>query len=345
MARRSRHGEGTWYPDRVNGRYVAKYRGHKAYAKPNTIEGAKLTLEALRRKYGRNDYSPAKGSVDDYLRDWLDTLQGVEASTKVSYAGHVNHHISPLIGTIPVVDLRPSDVRALIADRLAAGLSAATVRRIHSTLHAALGQGVRERTLHDNAAHGVTLPKVEEKLVPAMTEADAEAIRGAVKGTFLEALVELLLGSGLRLGEALGLNQDDVKGRVVWVRKTKGRKRAVAISEDAAAALAEHIAELKVRGPEEPVFFGPRSGRRLNGWTVTHAFPRILQDAGLARLNPHGTRHGVATMLLAQGVPMKHVSEQLGHRSITTTDRFYAHVAPEHLQGEVQLLNRRKKAE
>jgi site-specific recombinase XerD len=342
MPSRHRRGDGSFYRDRTNKRWVAKYRSHKVYAQPNTEDGAKASLEDLRRQYGRADYEPAKGTLDDYLRDWLATLQGVEPSTKVSYAGHINLHISPLLGSIPVAQLRPIDVRRLVADRIAAGLSASTVRRIHSTLHAALAQGVRERTLTDNAAHGVTLPKVEENLVEAMTETDADAIRAAVRGTFLETLVELLLGSGLRVGEALGLDQGDVKGQVVMVRRTKGRKRAVAISADAAEALAAHIAAAKVRGAHEPVFLAPRSGGRLRGTTVSHAFPKMLLNAGLARLNPHGTRHGVATMLLAKGAPMKFVSEQLGHRSITTTDRYYAHVAPEHLQETVGLLNRRK---
>lgn len=344
MARRRarRHGEGSSYFDHTHRRWIAKYRGHKVYAKPNTEDGAKAELEDLRRKYGRAEYDPAKGSTDEYLRDWIATLQGVEESTRVSYAGHINKHISPLIGSIPVANLRTIDVRRMIATLAASKLSASTVRRIHSTLHAALAQGVRERTLLDNVAHGVTLPKVEDHLVDAMTEQDADAIRAAVKGTYLEALIELLLGSGLRLGEALGLNQGDVKPTHVMVRKSKTRKRAVAISEDASDALSRHVAALTVRGADEPVFFGPRSGGRLRGTTVSHAFPKMLLNAGLARLNPHGTRHGAATMMLAKGAPMKFVSEQLGHRSITTTDRFYAHVAPEHLQETVNLLNRKR---
>jgi site-specific recombinase XerD len=260
----------------------------------------------------------------------------------VSYAGHINRHISPLIGSIPVSSLRPTDVRRLISQLANSDLSPSTVRRIHSTLHSALAQGVRERTLVDNPAHGVTLPKPEQRLIEAMTENDADAIRGAVRGTFLETLVELLLGSGLRLGEALGLDQGDVTGRVVMVHRTKGRKRAVSISQDAADALSAHISMLPVRGPHEPVFWGPRSGQRLRGSTVSHSFPKMLLDAGLARLNPHGTRHGVASMMLAQGTPMKVVSVQLGHRSITTTDAYYAHISPEHLDDAVQGLNRRK---
>lgn len=340
--RRHRRGEGSYFRDRTLKRWVAVYRGHKVYAKPNTEESAKSTLEDLRRRYGRSEYSPAKGSVDDYLRDWISTYQGIEPSTRVAYVGHINKHISPLIGSIPVSDLRPSDVRRMIATLTKSDLSASSVHRIHSTLHNALEQGVRERTLLENVAHGVSLPKPEERLIEAMTETDADAIRRAVEGTFLSTLVELLLGSGLRLGEALGLNQGDVHEGYVMLRRSKTRLRAVQISEDASQVLHQHIAALSVRGKDEPVFFGPRSGKRMNGSTVSHAFPKMLLDAGLARLTPHGTRHGAASMLLARGIPMKVVSEQLGHRSIQTTDKFYSHIAPTQLREAVSVLNRRK---
>ncbi len=340
---RRRRGDGSVYKDRTLDRWVAKRHGRKVYANPNTRLGALQALEDLRRRYP-DSINPASGTLDTYLRQWLDTLQGVRESTKVSYAIHIDRHISPLLGARLVSDLQSSDVRWLIKDRLDAGLSPSTVRRIHSTLHQALEQGVRERTLAENAAHGVSLPKVERSLIEAMTEDDADAIREAVKDTFLDALVTLLLGSGLRLGEALGLDQGDVQPERVIVRRTKGRQRAVAISQDASEALQAHISSLKVRGPREPVFFGPRSGKRLNGTTVSHSFPKMLLDAGLARLNPHGTRHGVASLLLAGGASMKEVSEQLGHRSVQTTDTFYAHISPIALRQNVQMLNRRRNA-
>lgn len=338
---RRRRGDGSVYRDKTLGRWVAKRRGRKVYASPNTKLAALQALEDLRRRYP-DHVTGHHGTLDEYLRQWLDTLQGVRESTRVSYAIHVDRHISPLLGARLVSDLTAADVRRLIADRLNAGLSPSTVRRIHSTLHQALEQGVRERTLSENAAHGVTLPKVERQLIEAMTPDDADAIREAVKGTFLETLVTLLLGSGMRLGEALGLDQGDVREGYVVVRRSKGRQHFKEISEDAAEALRLHIATLKVRGPREPVFFGPRSGKRLNGTTVSHAFPKMLLDAGLARLTPHGTRHGVASLMLGAGATLVDVQRQLDHKAITTTDRYYSHINREALRRNVALLNRRK---
>ena len=349
MPRRRHRGEGAVIHDRTHKRWVARFPlGHGHYIKKycRTELAAKQELEQLRRQYS-GDYDPATGTLDDYLAQWLRTLVNVRESTRVSYAGHINNHISPLLGGIQVARLRPADVRRLVADRVGAGLSPATVRRIHSTLHAALGQGVRERALSDNVAHGIPLPQVERPLIEAMSPDDADAIRAAVKDTYLEALVEVLLGSGLRVGEVLGLNQGDLRldaGQVI-VRISKTKQRAVDISDDAVEALRAHLIGLRVRGKDEPVFWGQRGAakrRRLRQQTVSHAFPRMLEQAGLQRLNVHGTRHGAASLLLAGGASMKEVSEQLGHKSVRTTDEFYAHIARGKLRENVKMLNRRK---
>lgn len=310
-----------------------------------TEQAAKVELERLQRAYGA-DVDPASGSLDRYLEAWLrDHGPSVRASTRVSYEGHVRMHISPLLGGIPVVRLRTTDVRRLIADRLDAGLSPATVRRIHSTLHAALEQGVKERSLVENVAHGVTLPRVEPKPIKAMTHEDAELIRDISRGTFIEALVDLLLGSALRLGEALGLNQGDVHLQVedpfVTLRTSKTTLRAVMISDDAAEALRSHLVRAKRRGPNEPLFIGPRSGHRLTTSTVSHALPRLLENAGVDRLTPHGLRHGAATIMLSEGTDLRFIQEQLGHKSYNLTAKTYAHVVPSVQRAAVRKLNRR----
>ena len=344
MPRRHR-GDGSVYRDRVNGTWWAAFplgNGRYKKARAPSERVARQELERLRRAYA-HDADPASGTLDAYLARWLSTLHDVREATRVSYAGHVNNHISPLLGGIHVSRLRPADVSRLVTDRLRAGLSPSTVRRIHSTLHAALAQGVRERSLPDNPAHNVRLPRSEEHLVEAMTEDAADQIRDAVAGTFLEPLVELLLGSGLRLGEALGLDQGDARGNVVMVRRSKTRQRAVVISDDAAEALRRHIAAAKVRGLQEPVFIGPRTGKRLRGSSALHAFQKALTAAGLPHYRLHDLRHGVASLMVARGVHMRVVSDQLGHSNPAFTARVYAHVAPAQIEEAVRLLNRRVK--
>ena len=318
-------------------------------ARAATKEAAQDELVKLLRLYGAGG-EPARQTLSAYLDDWLASHgPSVRASTRVSYAGHITNHIAPLLGGIMVGKLRPADVRRLIADRSAAGLSPATVGRIIATLHIALQQAVDDRAIVDNPADGVRLPRVEPKAVAALTPAGAEAIIGACSGpyAYLEPLVVVLLGSGMRLGEAVGLDWGDVRldGSFVLVRRTKTRIRSVSISDDAVTALRDHKRAAVRVGDAEPVFLSPRPPHhRLAGATVSHALPRALEAAGLPRLSPHGLRHGSASIMVAAGVHMRVVAEQLGHRNPALTAKVYAHVLPESQRDAVQALNRRRKA-
>ncbi len=359
MARkRGRRGRGSTYYDKANDTWVAvvstgtadgKRRRHKARAKDEDDADVQLA-RLLRATHAGVD--PAKGTLDHYMRDWLaDVRSTVRPPTYVSYAGHNRLHISPLLGGIPIVRLRPSDVRRLKADRLAADLSAATVGRILTTLRIALNQAVRDRLLPDNPATAVPLPRVEREPVEALTEERAQQVVDVVQGSLIDNLVVLLLGSGMRVGEALGLDWRDVdleQGFVI-VRRSKSQVRAVPVSDDAVEALRAEMGKTARYGPDEPVFLGERRSRktrqieRLRPDTVTHLFPRLLEQAGLPRMRIHDLRHGVATLLVARGAHMRVIAEPLGHRNPSLTAKTYAHVVPESQREAVGLLNRKRR--
>lgn len=375
MARRRRRGEGTVYAS--EGGWIASFplgirngRRVRKRVRCATQDEADDELERLRRTYGAGGI-PADGTLDEYLAAWLrDVRPTIAPSTFRSYSDHVKLHISPLLGGIPVAKLRSSDVRRLIADRLAATsnrrpaetpgrtpvddqarrpLSPSTVARIVTTLRIALEAGVRNDELTVNVAARVRLPRAAEHRVEPMTEADAEALVAAFAGHWLSPLVRLLAGSGLRLGEAVSLNQGDAfeEERFVRIRKSKTTIRAVPISADAAEAIRAAKAAAPRRGPREPLFFSPRGvdrnrGQRdrLKGASVSHAVPRVIEAAGLERLTPHGFRHGLATRLVSKGVHMRIVAGQLGHANPSLTARVYAHVVPQVQREAVALLDK-----
>lgn len=358
MARRGRRGEGTVYYSRTDRRWIARYpmgvvkgrRIAKRVKCPNE-RAARGALEQLRRTYG-SGIDPATGTLDEYLTGWLPAHRDVEPSTRRSYRDHVEKHISPLLGGIPVAKLRASDVDRLIDDRLAATsnrgrpYSPNTVRRIVTTLHIALQAAVDRGELPVNVAGQVKLPPVDEHLIPAMSGDEAERLLDATAGHWLEPLIVLLMGSSLRLGEAVSLYQGDCfpDAGYVTLRKSKTRLRSVPIGPDAAEAIREAKIAAPRRGPNEPLFFGPRSGEQLTGATVSHALPKLLERAGLPRVTPHGLRHGGASVLVAKGVHMRVIAEQLGHRNPALTAKVYAHVLPESQREAANLLPRRSKA-
>lgn len=306
--------------------------------------GARRELELLQRSYAQ-DADPARGTLDAYLADWLPAhARSIRESTRSSYETHIRLWISPLLGGIPLGRLKVGDVRRLVTDLEHRGKSAGYIHLIVRTLSVALQQAVDDRVIGDNATRGVRLPKIEREPVRPLTHGEAETILDTVAGTWLEHPVRVWLGSGLRRGEVLGLDQRDLvlDAGFVRVRISKTMVRAVPITDDAVDALRSAVHAAPRVGPKEPVFFAPRTGHRMRGDSVTHALPRILADAGLGHLTPHALRHGAATIMLADGASMRVISEQLGHRNPSMTAKVYAHVIPESQRTALRSLERRQ---
>lgn len=340
MPRRRAQGSGSVFYDRGARSWVALVslgsrngRRVRRKVRAHTEAAARAELDRLLRAY-RAGSSPASTTVDDYLHGWLEGHRHtIRASTAESYKGHVERHISPLLGGILVARLQAADVRRLISDRLSAGLSPATVGRIVTTLRIALNEAVHDQAIPYNAAAGVKLPRVVREPVRAATADDYARIREAVRGDELEALYVLLMGTGMRAGEACALDWRDLDldAGTVFIRqgKTPRAIRTVNLSGSVIMALRAHRAKAKRVGPMEPVFVGPRTGERLRTWTVSHAFPLLLKRAGLRRMRVHDLRHGFATRAITKGASLRTVADILGHSRPSITTDVYAHVVPE----------------
>lgn len=357
---RRRRGSGTVYPDPVRGGWVASLpvavrngKRVRKRARAGSEAEALLRLDELRLRWAPDREADAL-TLDDWLGSWLASVRStVRPATWTSYSGHVEQHIAPLLGGIRLRDLRPADVhrlqRELLAKTARRGgqkpdaehahpLSANTVARILTTLRIALAAAVREELVPANvAAMTGKLPRAERPQVEPMTDALLDRYLDAFRETWLGPLVRLLAGSGLRLGEALSLDQGDVEpdARFVRIRRSKTTIRAVPISPDAAEACKAALSACPVRGVREPLFWSPRPRRngrgrgRLDGGSVSHAVPEIATAAGLPRITPHGFRHGAATLLVSRGAHMRLIAAQLGHANPALTARIYAHVVPE----------------
>lgn len=334
------HASRTWVALVSMGSRGGKRVRRKARAR--TEREARYQLERMLRAYQPGG-NPATHTLDAFLQRWL-TEHGpnVSEATAVSYRGHVERHISPLLGGIIVARLQPADVRRLIADRLHAGLSPTTVGRIVTTLRIALNQAVADRVLPDNVAKSVKLPRVRREPVRAATADDYGRIREAVRGDPLEALYVLLMGTGMRVGEACDLDWRDVDldAGTVFIRrgKTPRAVRTVNLSQSVVMALRAHRARSKRYDPTEPVFLGPRAGERLRTWTVSHAFPRLLERHGLRRMRVHDLRHGFATRAISRGASLRTVADILGHSRPSITSDIYAHAIPEDQRQAVDIV-------
>ena len=211
----------------------------------------------------------------------------------------------------------------------------ATTRRRLSAFRSFYRWALREGLVGVSPAERLATPKAELS-VPRFLDVDeaCELVENPVQqGWFQDrnrAILEILYGSGIRVAEAASLNLVDVDLRalLVDVRQGKGRKqRRVPFGPPAADALKAWIAR---RGNRAGALFLNKDLNRLS----VRSMYRIVRDSGvrngLSGVHPHALRHSCATHMLAGGADLRAIQEQLGHASLSTTQR-YAHVSVEQL--------------
>ena len=248
-------------------------------------------------------------------------------------------------------EVRPAEVDALavrsfLAHLTRQGVGRRSQGRALAAVRSLLRFACREGALADNPAAGVRTPKHPRNLPRHLRPGEIEALLEAPgsDGPLQirdRALLELLYAAGLRVGELVSLDWQDIDlaGRVLRVLGKGGKERMVPFGRPAAAALRGWLAAWeKLRGGErppaamepEPVFLNHRGGR-LTDRSVRRLLDRYVERAALAAgVHPHTLRHTFATHLLEGGADLRAIQELLGHSSLATTQR-YTHLEVERL--------------
>jgi integrase len=169
-------------------------------------------IEALGNRAHGFVFDAGSNTVGEYLTRWLeDSVRGtVRVSTYEVHRHMIQPHIVPALGCLKLKDLNPAHVRALYREKLDSGLSATTVRKMHSILRKALKQAVLDGLIPRNVCDAVKPPKVERKEITPLDRQQAKALIEAASGDRLEALYVLAVHTGMREGELLGLKWEDV---------------------------------------------------------------------------------------------------------------------------------------
>lgn len=239
-------------------------------------------------------------------------------------------------------------LRAWLAHLAATGASRATLARRGASVRELFAWTTRTgRTPTDPAAR-LASPRVDRTLPTVLSVDAARALVDHALALADDedppsvrawAAVELLYATGVRVGELVGADTDDVDRteRTLRVLGKGGKERVVPFGVPAARALERWLA---VR----PALAGPRSGAALlvgdrgGRWDqrqVRTTVHRLAAGAGVPDLAPHALRHTTATHLLAGGSDMRSVQEVLGHASLTTTQR-YTHVTADRLRSSFE---------
>lgn len=286
--------------------------------------------------------------------------------TVVGYETNVHRHIAPRLGDIALARLTRADVQRLVNDLAVGGLAARTVRYAHAVLRAALTDAVDHGFVVANVAARVKLPAIARQEARPLTDEQVGLVLAAVRGHRLEALYTLVLALGPREAELCGLRWRDVdleRGRVtiaqqvyraagrLHTRATKShRNRPLVLPPVAVEALRRHrerLADERLladdRWQEHGLVFPssrgtplqPRNLLRHFQETITRINTRregearragVAPPAPLPRWTFHELRHTAASLMLAQGIPLKVVQEILGHSQLSLTADTYSHL-------------------
>lgn len=375
MPRRRGNGEGTIY-QRKNGTWAGLLTiGRDENGKLKRLSFSGRTRKEVAEKLAKAKaelqqgtfVEPNKLTLGDWLDVWLKEYKKPTLRPEVfdTYEMIIRVHLKPALGSVLVQALRPEMVQRLYNEKAASGLSPATVRKIHQVLHGALKQAVRNQLVTRNVSEATTLPKAgQTREVRALTLEEQEKFLKALEGNRLEVAFKVLLGTGLRRGELLGLTWRDVnltngtitvrqsliraKGKlVIQDPKTKTSKRTIPLPDDLVAELKAH----RARQAQEKLFAGPayednnlvfanELGQPLDPRSFNRWFYELRDKAGLPKdVNLHALRHTYATRLLERGVSLKVIQQLLGHSKFDVTADIYSHVAPELQREAVAVLN------
>jgi len=190
---------------------------------------------------------------------------------------------------------------------------------------------VREKLVPSNPAKNVSTPKIEKSLPIALTVDEAFRLMEspAEKSRFRDrAILELLYSSGIRVGELVGLNMNqlDLDLGIVKVMGKGRKERIVPVGMKAIEALKDYLTERGDLEEQEPVFLN-LSGKRLTARSVGRLVKKYTKRSGIFRkISPHSLRHTFATHLLDAGADIREIQEMLGHVSLSTTQR-YTHLS------------------
>jgi integrase len=280
-------------------------------------------------------------TVGGYLDRWLVAIKDtIRIGTWKQYEMIVRLHIKPTLGGVRLDKINALQVQSFYRERLDAGLSPRRVQYVHVTIRKALKDAVRWRLIPYNVADAVKSPRPTKPEITPLHAEQVKMLLAAGRGDKLEALYILAVTTGMRVGEIFGLKWSDVDldAGVLRVRrtvaadgtvnppKTASSRRTVRLSKLAIRALSGHsrVAEW---------VFSSAAGTPINVCNFhKNSWRPLLKRADLPHARFHDLRHTAATLMLSRGVPIKVVSEMLGHADVGTTLSIYAHVLPD-MQG------------
>lgn len=376
MAKKRKRGDGSIHlrkDGRWEGRYVV---GHDEKGHPKTKNVLAKTkgecaakLKALKESLKGIEPERPRGEVTfgAWLDRWYQTdcKPAIKPKTQADYENRIYQHIIPELGHIPLSQLSQSDLqqfyhrlkqggRLLRAEQYGPGLSDRMVKSCHVACRMALDKAVAEGMILKNPAANCKAPTVHPRGMSVLTGEEIQRLLIQAKEDGCYELLLLELSTGLRRGEILALQWDDLDFRTGALRverqvqrikgelavsqpKTRTSSRSVILPAPLLKALKQYRKTCTSRW----MFPSPKKeDSPLDPAAVRKKLAAVLERAGCKRVRFHDLRHTFATNALEHSMDIKTLSAIIGHVSSATTLNVYAHVTDEMRQKAADRIDR-----
>ena len=346
------------YPD-ITGKRKTKWFPTGLPVKGNKKRAEKMLMQT--RQTFEPECTPVQDDMmfSDFLLQWLEIAKPTIAlTTYASYAGMAKSIIIPYFKerNTTLAGLKAIDIQTFYMQQLKR-VKASSVIHYHAVIHRALKYAVKIDLISVNPADKVERPKADKFIGSFYDSDEMQALFEAAKDTLLEIPIFLGAFYGLRRSEALGLKWDaidfqngtitirhtvtscTIDGKHVQVAKDTTKTKSSMRTLPLVPVFKEKLLKMKEQQAEYRRVCGKcydnryleyicvdEMGTLISPHYLTAAFPKLLDKNELRRIRYHDLRHSCASLLLANGVPMKQIQEWLGHSDFSTTANVYAHL-------------------
>lgn len=354
-------GSGKWFAQiDYKGKRKSKYIGKdKNQAKKivDTLQ-AKLVLGDLNLDIGPEKF------YREYAEKWLNYIRGTKSpATYERYNQIQRDYVLPVLGEKCITRIKRSTLKTLLLSLLDRNLSRKTVCLVRDVINGPFLFALDDEVIEQNPVSGLmkslNLQVNKSITVEPMNPQESTLFLNTCKEAFPEHYPFFLCAfrTGMRLGELLALEWEDVdfNSRFIRVARSYKRKRVSSTKTgkvrrvDMSQTLKKGLEQLFVRRKKDslksgagepcPIVFH-QNGRHMEQNTAQRLFNRILKRSGIRRMRFHDIRHTFASQLLSNGESPAYVKEQMGHSSIQITVDIYGHLIPSSNRSAVDRLDR-----
>lgn len=329
-----------------SGKYQGCYRdGAGKIKSAGTFTKKKEAETAATLAEAKHEAPTSTTTWGDWEKRWV---RKVAASTIAADKSRLEQFIRPRWADTPLSEIRHQDVQQWI-DRIV-GQSASSMRKIGAVFSASLRDAKKAGLIEYNPAADVTYEKLPASPERWLTREETDALRLAIPEGDSREFFDLLMGTGMRFGEAAGLHWDqvDLDNGVIVVKWSadrgrgfkspkSGKYRPIPIGETLVSVLRDRLERNglgepvgEFHGANKPMYglvFGSKSGvpmnnRRFGALVTAAALVTKVGGRSLGEVRVHDVRHSYATQLVRAGVPLDEIQRLLGHSTITMTQRY-----------------------